>query len=233
MFVLDPEKTGYEVRKVFRALDNRDIEHAWKPSDDTQVTVRNPFPTRRVVQVVPSVDWSQVKEAFVDFRYEDSKNDVLVEQSMSFTEGASSQTFSADLRNPALKSVFYRVSLQYKDGRFIEQPESMTNANRIAIKTDTKGHRIVNVRAPADFEKRKLRKATISLRFEDFAAGISAEDQFVFENGSSTAEFEYDYVDPSRMRYEYQAALMFENGLTKTVKWTATAATELTVKIPA
>ncbi len=232
MFVLDPEKTAYEVRKVFRAVDNRDIEHAWKSSDDTQVTVRNPFPTRRIVQVVPSVDWSQVKEAFVDFRYEDPANDVLVEQSMSFTEGASSQTFSADLRNPAMKSVFYRISLQYKDGRFIEQPESMTNSNRIAIKTETKGHRIVTVRSPADFERRKLRKATIDLRFEDFAAGISAEDQFVFENGKSAGEFEYDYIDASRMRYEYRAVFLFENGLTKTVNWTATAATDLTVKIP-
>lgn len=194
--------------------------------------MRNPFPTRRIVQVVPSADWSQVKEAFVDFRYEDPDNDVLVEQSMSFTEGASSQTFSADLRNPALKSVFYRISLQYKDGRFVEQPESMTNANRIAIKTETKGHRIVTVRSPAEFEKRKLRKATINLRFEDFAAGISAEDQFVFENGKSAAEFEYDYIDPSRMRYEYRATFLFENGLTKTVNWTATAATDLTVKIP-
>lgn len=232
MFMLDPARTGFEVRKVFRAKDNRDVEHAWAPCDDTQVVVRNPFPTRRVVQVVPSVNWSEVSEAFVDFRYEDAANDLLVEESLSFSEGASSKAFAVDLRDPSRKSVFYRVGLHYKDGRFVELPESMTNANRIALRADAKGRRIVTVRPPADFARRKLRKCTMRLRFEDFGAGLAFEDEFVFENGSSLAEFEYDYVDPARMRYEYKASFLFENGLSKTGNWTATAATDLAAKIP-
>lgn len=232
MFVLDPDKTTFEVKKVFRALDNRDVEHGWQASDETQVTVRNPFPTRRVVQVVPSVDWTQVQEAFVDFRYEDPANNVLVEESMSFTEGTSSRAFAVDLRNPALKSVFYRISLQYKDSRFVELPESMTNATRIAIKTDTKGHRIVTVRAPSAFEHRHLRKATVSLRFEDFAGGLSFADELVFENGQSSGEFEYDYLDPARMRFEYSVRWLFENGLSKVTDWTASDATDLPLQIP-
>jgi hypothetical protein len=232
MFMLDPARTGFEVRKVFRAKDNRDVEHAWTPCDDTQVVVRNPFPTRRVVQVVPSVNWSEVSEAFVDFRYEDAANDLLVEESLTFSEGASSKAFAVDLRDPSRKSVFYRVGLHYKDGRFVELPESMTNATRIALRADAKGRRIVTVRPPADFERRKLRKCTMRLRFEDFAAGLAFEDEFVFENGSSLAEFEYDYVDPARMRYEYKASFLFENGLSKTGNWTATAATDLAAKIP-
>lgn len=232
MFVLDPDKTTFEVKKVFRAIDHRDVEHGWQACDETQVTVRNPFPTRRVVQVVPSVDWTQVQEAFVDFRYEDPANNVLVEESMSFTEGTSSKAFAVDLRNPALKSVFYRISLQYKDSRFVELPESMTNATRIAIKTDTKGHRIVTVRAPSAFERRHLRKATVSLRFEDFAGGLSFADEMVFENGQSSGEFEYDYLDPARMRFEYSVRWLFENGLSKVTDWTASDATELPLQIP-
>lgn len=232
MFVLDPDKTTFEVKKVFRAIDHRDVEHGWQACDETQVTVRNPFPTRRVVQVVPSVDWTQVQEAFVDFRYEDPANNVLVEESMSFTEGTSSKAFAVDLRNPALKSVFYRISLQYKDSRFVELPESMTNASRIAIKTDTKGHRIVTVRAPSAFERRHLRKATVSLRFEDFAGGLSFADEMVFENGQSSGEFEYDYLDPARMRFEYSVRWLFENGLSKVTDWTASDATELPLQIP-
>lgn len=232
MFVLDPDKTTFEVKKVFRAIDHRDVEHGWQACDETQVTVRNPFPTRRVVQVVPSVDWTQVQEAFVDFRYEDPANNVLVEESMSFTEGTSSKAFAVDLRNPALKSVFYRISLQYKDSRFVELPESMTNATRIAIKTDTKGHRIVTVRAPSAFERRHLRKATVSLRFEDFAGGLLFADEMVFENGQSSGEFEYDYLDPARMRFEYSVRWLFENGLSKVTDWTASDATELPLQIP-
>ena len=232
MLVLDPDKTMFEVKKVYRAVDNRDVEQGWQSTDETQITVRNPFPTRRVVQVVPSVDWGQVQEAFVDLRYEDPANNVLVEESMSFTEGASSKAFAVDLRNPALKSVFYRISLQYKDSRFVELPESMTNASRIPVRADTKGHRIVTVRPPNDFAQRHLRKATVSLRFEDFAGGLSFADELVFENGQSAGEFEYDYLDPSRMRFEYSVRWLFENGLSKVTDWTASAATDLTLRTP-
>ncbi len=59
MFMLDPLKIGYEYRLFFRAPDNRDIEQGWRPGDDGQITVRNPFPTRRVLEIVPSLKWGR------------------------------------------------------------------------------------------------------------------------------------------------------------------------------
>ena len=233
MFMLDPAKVNYEVRTVFHAIAGGDVVRDWTTQDEPQVTVRNPFPTRRVVQVVPNFNWSEVQEAFVDLRYVDRANDLLEEKQMSFQEGSAAQTFAVDLRNPEVKGVFYSVSILYKDGRDIEEiPESVTNGNRVMLKSGMKGRRIVTVKPPADFAKRKMRRTKVSLRFEDFAGGLSFAEDFEFDSAQATGEFEYDYLDPARMRYEYKASYLLENGTNKTTNWAATDATDLVLKMP-
>jgi hypothetical protein len=232
MFMLDQSKTAYEVRIIFHGISGGDTVRDWTSLDEPQVSIRNPFQTRRVVQVVPNFNWNEVQEAFVDLRYIDKANGVQEEMQMSFQEGAAAQTFAVDMRNPEIKGVFYSVSILYKDGRDIEEiPESVTNSNRIMLKAGMKGRRIVTVKPPLDFAKRKMRKAKVSLRFEDFAGGLSFAEDFEFTDGQASGEFEYDYLDPARMRYEYKASYLLENGTNKAGNWVASDATDLVLKM--
>ena len=232
MFVLDPTKTTFEYRVLFRAMNNRDIERAWTPSSETQITVRNPFPTRRVVEVVPSFRWEEVEQAFVDLRYEDPANNLLAEDSFSFQQGIAAKTFSVDLRDPTRKTVYYKISVNYKDGRFLELPESMTNERRIHASADSKGRRIIGIMPPVNFAQRRLKRVTVDLRFEDLMSNLSFADTFVFEAPEAHGSFEYQYVDETRKKYEYRANLLFENGLELNIDWTASDTTELIVKVP-
>ncbi|MBX9401656.1 hypothetical protein K4L06_10050 [Lysobacter sp. BMK333-48F3] len=233
MFMIDLAKTGYQVRLVHHAISGPDKVVDWADLDEPQVTVRNPFPTRRVLQVVPNFNWSEVQEVFVDLRYADRANDVLIEQPMSFQEGTASQTFAVDMRNPDIKAVFYSVSILYKDGRDVEEiPESVTFGNRIMLKAGMKGRRIVTVKPPSDFAKRKMRKVRVSLRFEDLVGGLNFAEDFEFDNAQAVGEFEYDYLDPARMRYEYKASYLLENGTNKSLNWSPGEATDLVLKMP-
>ncbi len=233
MFVLDPARSGYQVRIVHHAVSGPDKVVDWTDSDEPQVAVRNPFPTRRSLQIVPNVDWSQVQEVFVDLRYEDAANGVRVDQPMSFQEGATAQTFAVDLRDPEARAVYYSASILYRDGRDVEEiPESMTLGNRVLIKPGMKGRRIVRVHRPADFARRRMRKIKVSLRFEDFPGGLSFAEDFEFDTAQAVGEFEYDYLDPARMRYEYKATYLLENGTQKATPWTAADAAELVLKLP-
>jgi len=232
MFVLDPMKTTFEYRVLYRAMNNRDIERAWTLSDEAQITIRNPFPTRRVVEVVPSFRWEEVEQAFVDLRYEDPANNLLVEDSFSFQQGIAAKTFSVDLRDTTRKTVFYKISVNYKDGRFLELPESMTNERRIHASADSKGRRIIEVKPPINFAQRRLKRVTVDLRFEDLMANLSFADSFVFEAPEARASFEYQYADETRNKYEYRANFLFENGLELNIDWTSTDTTDLIVKVP-
>jgi hypothetical protein len=231
MFILDPALTRYEYRIVFRAANNRDVERPWVSGDDSQITVRNPFPTRRVVQVVPSFPWAEVDQGFVDLRYEDAANNVLEEASFSFKQGDADESFSVDLQDPTRKTVYYRVSVSYKDGRFVELPESMTNDRRIVARADARGRRIITVRPPVNFAQRRLKKVSVELRFEDFIANLSFADAFVFESAVVQASFEYQYADEARDKYEYRTQTVFENGLEMSTDWTASDDTELVLRV--
>jgi hypothetical protein len=232
MFILDTRKRDFDYRLIYRAADNKDVDTGWKTTDEEQVTIRDPFPRKRVLDVVANVDWNQVDQAFVDLRYEDKAHDILEEASFNFSAGSTPQKFTVDVQDPELKQVFFKVTFLFKDGRMVEVPESVTMERRIIVRPDMKGRRIVEVRPPADFAARHLKRTTAEVRYEDFAAGLSFNDSFVFEDAASRGYFEFDYVDESRDRYESRSSFVFENGLEQGTDWTASETAVLQLKAP-
>ena len=103
---------------------------------------------------------------------------------------------------------------------------------RIVVRPDMKGRRIVEVRPPADFAARNLKRTTAEIRYEDFTAGLSFNDSFVFEDASARGYFEFDYVDEARDRYEARSTFVFQNGLEQGTDWTASEADVLQLKAP-
>ncbi len=232
LFILDPHKRDFSYRLIYRAADNRDVDTGWRTTDEEQVAIRDPFPRKRALDVVANVDWNQVDQVFVDLRYEDKANDILEENSFNFSLGGTPQKFVVDVVDPELKQVFFKVTFLFKDGRMVEVPESVTLERRIVVRPDMKGRRIVEVRPPADFAARQLKRATAEVRYEDFAAGLSFTDSFVFEDASARGFFEFDYVDEARDRYEARATYLFESGLELATDWTASEAAVLQLKTP-
>lgn len=101
----------------------------------------------------------------------------------------------------------------------VEVPESVTVDRRIIVRPDMRGHRIVEVRPPEDFDGHSLKRVTADLRFEDFESGLSFADTFVFESPEARSYFEYDYVADARDRYELRVTYLFDNGLERTTDW--------------
>lgn len=232
MFVLDRARTGFEVRQVFFALDDRDVDTGWLPGVDEQVVVRNPFPQNLALTIEPPAVWTGLSRVFVDVRYQDDANDLRVEESYTLKEGADAPVFSVALRNAALRSVFYTVTFQFSDGRSVTVPESITSERRIVLSPEMKGRRIVAVHRPADFVTRKMREVQVELRFEDFLGGVSVADAVVLNAETATATFEYPYVDDARDKYEYRAVFIMQNGMKLTREWTATDVTDLVLVTP-
>jgi hypothetical protein len=232
VFILDTEKRDFEYRIIYRASDNRDVDTGWKTSTEEQLTVRDPFPRKRVVQVVPNIDWDQMERCFVDLRYEDPDHSIFEESSIEFVQGDPSKTFSVSMEDPERKQVFFKVTFLFKDGRMIEVPESMTLERRIVVRPDMRGRRIVELRPPTDFAAQRLQRVTAELRYEDFQAGLSINDSFVFEAPETRAYFEFDYADETRDRYEARIAYLLNNGLERTTEWQVFDAPTLRIQAP-
>jgi hypothetical protein len=231
LFVLQRGDVPISYRLIYRAADNRDYTTPWTSTLDQQVIVRDPFPQKRTVTVVPAVDWNIVDQIFVDFDYEDAPNNFRVSESINLTESdRASKTFSVDLRNPSARRVAYSVTILFKDGQVAEIPQSHTLEPRVFVRADMRGRRIVTVSAPrVDFAARKIARIQVDLRYLDREAGLRFDGSVTLNSHTDTGSFEYDYVDLAKPRYEYRVTIFFLNGMTREKDWQPTAAPDLSI----
>ncbi len=232
MFVLPGQDNGFEVRITYHEADGGAVVREWQRWVDDDVTLRDPYPSRRAVEFRPALDWDQVAQAYIDCRYEDPSNAILEEQSLTLMKGSPNPTFTVALHDPTRRAVSYKVSISYLDGRFEEQPTSMTEERAIPVRTGAKGRMIVTIHAPDNFAQTSLKQVTVELRFDDLAGGTHAADTVTLDGPDARGRFEYTYSDEAARRYEYCATFLYANGLTQATDWTAADATDLTPAMP-
>jgi hypothetical protein len=195
--------------------------------------VRDPFPQKLSLNIVPNVRWAQVQDIFVDVSYTDAENDVSREESFHFSQtDSAAKLFTAELRDPTRRRVSYSVTIVYNDGRMVEVPRSYTQERRIILTPEMRGHKIVSIRPQAvDFASKNLKELKVETRYEDEEARISFADVASFTSSDQRASFEFDYVDPQKSRYEYRTSLIFNNGLVRATDWQRTDKEDLIVPI--
>jgi hypothetical protein len=233
MFVRDPRLNRFQYKLIYRAADQKDVTMPWVETDAEQILVRDPFPRKRTLVVVPIFAWTEVERAFVDVTYEDRPNEILETKSFEFAERSPEpQSFSVALVNPDQRLVSFKVTVIFKDGRVNEIPRSYTLEPRINVRADMKGHRMVIMRpAPVDFAQKKLKEVRVETRYEDSGGGLSAADVFAFKSADQREYFEFDYVDDQKSAYEYKVTYRYTNGLSKSVDWTRANAEELVIPV--
>jgi hypothetical protein len=216
-FRLDPERTSYEVRMTYLAVDHHDIEVDWTTTDQERLVVKDPHPLRRAVLVAPAVDWNLVAIIFVELRYVDEANGVDEGQSLTFFNTPADnapKSFSINLVDADQRIVSYAATIVLTDNRTLVIPPSMTASTAIVLRTDMAGHRIVTVVPPdVDFVARGLVRVEVRLTYEDPSAGLSFEDAISFTERGGRGFFEFDYTSVERAGYRGTALLVFANGL--------------------
>lgn len=232
-FALDPARTGFQYKLVYRAANHKDIEMPWVETDEERVIARDPFPKKRTLDIAPSFNWAEVDRAFVDVSYRDPANGIDEEASFEFTEAEpETKSFTVDLRNPDLRKVAYSVTVMFKDGRLLEIPRSYTLDRRVIVHANMRGHRIIAVSpAAGDFVRKRVKEMLVELRYQDLANGVSFSDQLSFGAPGDRGHFEFDYIDETRTAYEYQVRYKFSNGLSRLMPWKPAAADELLVPV--
>ena len=214
LFYIDPDNRRFDVRIVYRGDDNKDIELPMARREDELITIENPFPDSRTLQVVPAVNWNDVSMVFVDLTYADPDNDINETASLTFdTDNKSPQTFKAALKDPMKRAVSYKVTILFNDGGMTEVPSSITFENRIMVRSDMKGHKVVTVVPPQiDFKKKKIDRLDVEIEYQDGMMGLSFADKFTLDDPDDRGLFEYDYVDAQRDDYRYRVTERRTNG---------------------
>lgn len=231
LFVLDPAKTSFTYKVIFRAIDNRDLEMPWVETDQEQVTVRNPFPKQLRVDLAASSSlWIDTERVFADVSYDDPDNAISASKSYTFDKTHATDAFVVDLADATKRLVSYSITYMMLNGTTFEVPRSATRLPRIIISRVMKGHKIIQVHPkPVDFAGKNLAKITVELRYQ--SAQESASDIFNFESKDGVEYFEFDYVDPQASKYTYQVTYLYTNGLTRATDWLQSEAEDLALAV--
>jgi hypothetical protein len=214
--------TGVAYRITYRAADHRDVTSPWQTTDGASIAVRDPFPNKRVLEVIPiPALFESVDRAFVDLRYDDPENEVHQEGSLSFSrEQPAPQEFVVPLVDREHRAIAYRVTLMYQDGRLEEVPESLTADRRLFLRPEMRGQRFVEVRPAAGFDAAGLREMRVKLRHPAGNEGEGAKvGRFIFSSSDDSGQFEYHYDNTSETIYEYRVMHLLTNGMSRQGEW--------------
>jgi hypothetical protein len=223
LFNLDPNKDTFKYKLTYRAKNHKDIELPWMESNEEKIVIRDPFPLKRRLLVVPAFNWAELNMAFVDISYEDKFNGIRESYSVEFApdnKNAKSIVLQQFV-NPEHRFLNYKVTILFADGRIRELPPSTTIGDRMILSSNMKGHRIISVKPDANlFVGNSYKEVEVVFKYEDMASGLSFMDSFSFQpNEDKTRYFEFDYVNPQKEFFEYQLIVTHQSGLQTTSDW--------------
>lgn len=235
LFTLDPAINSFEYKLTYRSVDHRDVEMPWSKTDAEQVIIRDPYPKKRRLQVVPAFNWNEVNMVFVDVAYEDAKNNIRENYSLTFNP-SEAQPKTVEVKkfvNPEHRFMTYKATIIYQDGRVLESPSSVTLADRALISSQMRGHKIVTIQSEAVvFSAKKLKEIEVFLKYEDTKAGLLFVDSFTFLSHEDLPRyFEFDFADAQKMAFQYQVIYTYKNGLQKKMDWKTANENTLLVKV--
>jgi hypothetical protein len=218
-FRMDKAKSAYQMKVVFRGVDNDDHEMDWQELDQELFTIGNPRPNLRKVQVIPAVDWSVVSTLLVELSYLDGENSIRQEQTMTFSSSTSApQTFSAGLINPDLRIIHYRATIIWANGAITRIPDSRTLENTIIVTPFMRGHRLIQVSAnTSNFESKGVTKIELELSFNDTDAGLSFTNKIKLTKSKDSGVFEFDYANENNRVYQITQKNFFDNGMVQSI----------------
>ncbi|HEY6351074.1 MAG TPA: hypothetical protein VI636_16850 [Candidatus Angelobacter sp.] len=233
IFILNPKLTDFEYKLIYRGVDGHDLEKDWVATDQQQIILRDPFPNKRSVDVVAAVPWDKVRNVFVDLSYDDPANGISQQGSVTFSgTDPAPKSFTTELRNPNQRRVAFETTILFNDGKMAQIPRSYTLDNRIFVRSDMHGHKIVSVRPEdADFAGLQIKQVIVNLKYEDLGNGLSYNSQSTFTKPGDSASFEFDYVDPAQSKYSYQSSVQFTNGLSRDADWQLSDAPDLVIRV--
>jgi hypothetical protein len=227
IFARDPSQRSFDYRITYRGADSKDLAQPWVTPDNEQVQVRDPYPSKRQLTVVPQLDWNTIDRAFVDLTYDDATASFEMN-----AKNTASQTAVFEVKDRTHTLVAYEVTILTKAGATITVPKSFTTDRRLIVRADMRGHRVVAI-APdqVSFSDAHVKQIDIEIQYADATNGLSFSDKFTFKSAGDHAAFEFDYVDGAKNRYAYKLTTRLDNGLARETDWTEASDDTLTVPV--
>ncbi|HEX6755508.1 MAG TPA: hypothetical protein VF109_06135 [Mycobacteriales bacterium] len=205
---------------------------------DTLLTVPDPLPRKRRLNVFVSLPWERIATAFLELRYDDDPGGVHVADQLDLSPGTPYLRWDVPIAAGGPATVAYRLTVLFADGKLLEGSWRRTDDDRLVIDQRTVDSRAVSVRVVGGpLAAQHLRQVHLKLQVADPVTGAVRDGTELVVTPANEAQplpaWEYLAGDPPAAGVRHRAVFLDDHGFPTTTPWATSASGLLVVSLRA
>lgn len=209
----------YEYRATYHRLasDGGDIETPWLSQVETWLSISDPLPTKRTLNLFFGLPWTTISVSFLQVRYTDEANNIHFEEQIDLSADSRYLRRDYAIAEGGSRTIFYRLTVMFNDGRLLEGSWRETEDDRLLIDSRLVERKVITVKTiGGTLLDNRLSEVRIHLEVRDPMTGQVREQTDLNLTADSPtltlAPWEYLRGDPPSTSVSYSAFFVDANG---------------------
>ena len=239
--IFQPRRNKYKYWVKYNMADGRTFQGDPIWGQSNQLYISSPFSATKTIGVRSLGDMEKdISTIYLDLKYDDSKNDYIVNQSIALTKSLPFFDWSFPVLSAGGGKVTYSGTIKYMDGTSEDIPETEEKASTISIGEIQDFLEVQLVPDLIDFNMVKLVKVSLSYKDKkiDTATGqvvydIDENKDLIVKSGSTTLPvWTVKIKDKTKKSYMWQATFFMKDGSTKKTESLTTSEPTIVLEVP-
>lgn len=232
-----PAPLSYRYRATFHRPAERggDIQGGWSQASDEWLSIPDPLPRKRTLNIFVNLPWQDIAAAFIQLRYDDEKNGIHHDEQLDLEPTKRVHRRDIPVAEDGPRAISYRLTIFLGSGALMEGSWRETEDERLIVDRRLVDKRLIRVRSIGG-TLRENHLAQVRLRLEVREPGREAvrdktELRIQADETEQLPSWDYLVGDPPVRSVFYDVLFIDERGFTETVSWRATDADLLIVNL--
>jgi hypothetical protein len=191
---------------------------------DDILTVPDPLPRKRRLDIFTSLPWEKISTAFVELEYRDDAHGIHSDEQLDLLPGTTFLRRDIPIAADGPTAVSYRLTVLFTGGKLLAGSWRSTEDDRLVIDRTLVDSRTVTVRVVSGpLASRHLAEVHVRLEADDPVTGaVRDKTELVIDAGNEASPlppWEYLAGDPPVQGPRYQAVFIDDHGFATTTPW--------------
>lgn len=205
---------------------------------DEVLTVADPLPRKRRLNIFVSLPWDKIFTAFVELRYRDPDHGISSDEQLDLSSETKYIRRDIPIAADGPTAIDYRLTVLFSDGQLLEGSWRSAEDERLVLDRTLVDRRAVSVRViGTPMAAHHLSEVHVRLEVPDPVGGPPrAQTELVIDPSSEASPIEpWEYLrgDPPAQGIRYLGVFIDDHGFAATTQWKTTSSDLLVVSLAA